>query len=176
MAAWGGRNRRPGYYATDKQVWFLRELLKQAFAKRVDHGTGYDWHHLDNIPKADASRAIDKVKAALAAADKPAPVPAAAGNRDDADREFEQATREREHPGHLYRCPTCGQDQVLAMAPTDFRQATGSFVRCPNDAAVLVYKGRPCLQGCSPKYGRADLEGFHLDGCPQTFGRGGWDS
>jgi hypothetical protein len=78
--------------------------------------------------------------------------------------------------GHLYRCSTCNQDQVLAMAPSEFRRATGSFVRCPNDGATLTYKGRECHQGCSPKYGPADGEGFHMDGCPQTYGRGRWDS
>lgn len=48
------------YYATDRQVWYLRLLLNEAFAARYTHGTCYDPNHLnDRMPRADVSAAID---------------------------------------------------------------------------------------------------------------------
>lgn len=34
----------------------------------------------------------------------------------------------------------------------------------------------PECNGCSPKYGYSDHEGFHVTGCPNQYGRGRWDS
>ena len=42
---------------------------------------------------------------------------------------------------HLYRCPTCHRYQTLSAGPAEYRRATASFVRCPHDGDVLVYKG-----------------------------------
>ena len=67
MGAWGGRHPRRSYYASDRQIAYLRDLLRQAFAARIP-SRGFDVHHLDGITGAEASAEIDRLKAALAAA------------------------------------------------------------------------------------------------------------
>ena len=47
------------YYVTDKQLWYLRRLLNEAFAKRIEHGLCLDPHHLSaRMPRTEASAAI----------------------------------------------------------------------------------------------------------------------
>ncbi len=68
-----GRIRGTGtVLATGPQVAYLRRLLDQAFARRVTHGTGLDRNHLDRVSLVEASAAITKIKALLAATEQPA--------------------------------------------------------------------------------------------------------
>jgi hypothetical protein len=52
-----------GYYATDKQIAYLRGLMNQAFAKGIT--TGYVVNDWSSIPKREASKMIDDVKRQL---------------------------------------------------------------------------------------------------------------
>lgn len=47
----------------------------------------------------------------------------------------------------------------------------GSCRFCKGNIAVV----RLCDPSCSPKYGRDDHEGFHMNGCPNIGNRGEWD-
>ena len=51
------------YRASDRQVAYLRRLLDQAFAARIE--SAYDRHHLDRVTSAEASAEIDRLKQAL---------------------------------------------------------------------------------------------------------------
>jgi hypothetical protein len=52
-----------GYYATDKQIAYLRGLMNQAFAKGIQ--TGYVVNDWARVSKRDASKMIDDVKRQL---------------------------------------------------------------------------------------------------------------
>lgn len=54
------------YSATDAQRAYLRRLLVEAFSHLYDHRTGLDSHHLECVSAAEASQAIDSLKAAKA--------------------------------------------------------------------------------------------------------------
>jgi hypothetical protein len=60
-----GRHPNPHYYASDAQKSYLVRLLREAFAKRVSHGLCLDERHLDRVPRAEASTAIDTLKRLL---------------------------------------------------------------------------------------------------------------
>lgn len=57
---------RARYLATDAQKAYLRRLLDEAFAHRFTHGLCLDPHHLDRLPKTEASAAISALLAAKA--------------------------------------------------------------------------------------------------------------
>lgn len=48
---------------TEAQASYLRRLLDAAFANYATLGAGLDRHHLDRITRAEASFAIDRLKA-----------------------------------------------------------------------------------------------------------------
>lgn len=50
--------RQDRYRLTDKQKIYLRLLLNEAFAHLYNHGFRLDPHHLDNVPRVEASVAI----------------------------------------------------------------------------------------------------------------------
>ena len=52
-------------YASDSQRAYLRRLLAQAFAQRVEHPYNLDPHHLDNTTRAYAVEAIDGLRQRL---------------------------------------------------------------------------------------------------------------
>lgn len=57
---------RARYLATDAQKAYLRRLLNEAFAHRFTHGLRIDPHHLEGLPKTEASAAISMLLAARA--------------------------------------------------------------------------------------------------------------
>ncbi len=57
--------------ATDAQLSYLRRLLNEAFANRMPGRTGLDAHHLENTTRAQASFAIERLKACKANGWKP---------------------------------------------------------------------------------------------------------
>lgn len=57
---------RARYLATDAQRAYLQRLLNEAFAHRYAHGLRLDPHHLDRLPKTEASAAIAALLAARA--------------------------------------------------------------------------------------------------------------
>lgn len=50
--------------ASDRQVQYLRILLREAFVAQYKHGTGLDDNHLGGVSAREASAAIDTLKAA----------------------------------------------------------------------------------------------------------------
>jgi len=60
------KRRRGSPMITGPQECYLRRLLNEAFAKRVDHGMRLDSHHLNTMTLDAARVAIDRVKDALA--------------------------------------------------------------------------------------------------------------
>ncbi len=59
------RAARRRLYATDAQVAYLKTLLDQAFAQRIDNGTNMDRHHLKGVHSDHASQAIATLKIKL---------------------------------------------------------------------------------------------------------------
>lgn len=51
--------------ATDRQRAYLRRLLNEAFARLIRGGPNLDPHHLENVSRAEASAAIDRLRALL---------------------------------------------------------------------------------------------------------------
>lgn len=52
--------------ATDKQIWYLRKLLHQAFSLGI-HTPGFDVHHLERTTREEASREIERIKGLIPA-------------------------------------------------------------------------------------------------------------
>lgn len=52
------RGRRERYLASDRQRWYLRLLLNEAFSRLYPDRTGLDPNHLERVTRAEATNAI----------------------------------------------------------------------------------------------------------------------
>lgn len=59
------RAARARLYASERQRVYLRSLLREAFARHIDHGLNLDWHHLEGCTREYASTAIARLKELL---------------------------------------------------------------------------------------------------------------